>query len=249
MKLFKKISIALGILIAAILLSSGWYGYKFKSETSKMNPVETKELVEGIYAIKDGTFANMYLVKSGNEYVAVDAGNKLQNVKQEMAKLGIGPENVTAILLTHTDTDHTGAIKLFKNAKVYISSSEEQMINGKTARAAVIMKNKLDRAYEMINDNQTVDISGLKVKGILTPGHTPGSMSYIINGKYLFTGDTLGLKDQKAELFNAFFNMDSAAEEKSIGKLAVLNDIEYIFTAHYGYTDSFPKALECWKGK
>jgi glyoxylase-like metal-dependent hydrolase (beta-lactamase superfamily II) len=191
----------------------------------------------------------MYLIKTNDSYVAIDAAINLKNVKKEMDKLNIAPERVTAVLLTHTDSDHVGAIKLFKNAKVYISSNEEQMINGKTVRAAFIMKNRLDSTYQTIKDNQKIDISGLSVKGILTPGHTPGSMSYIINDKYLFTGDTLSLKDQKVELFNEFFNMDSATEEKSISKLAVLSDIKYIFTGHYGYTDNFQKAFESWKSK
>lgn len=248
MKLIKKLFIAAGIILGVILLASGLYLYKMNSETSKMNACDTKEIIPGIYAVKDSNFVNMYLVKNGSNFVAIDAGINLKIVKQEMDKLKIAPEKVTAVLLTHTDSDHVSAVKLFKNAKVYISSDEEQMINGKTARAAFFMKNKLDSAHEIIKDNQIIDISGLKVKGILTPGHTPGSMSYIINNKYLFTGDTLSLKNQKAELFNKFFNMDSAAEEKSIGKLAALPDIKYIFTAHYGYTDNFQKAFEGWKG-
>ena len=247
MKLIKKISIAVGILAGVILVVSGLYLYKMKAETSKMYPNDTKEIVEDIYAIRD-TFVNMYLVKSGSNYVAIDAGNNFQNVKQETYKLGIDPEKVTVIFLTHTDSDHSAAVKLFKNAKIYISSAEEQMINGKTARTACFIKNKLACTYEMIEDNQTIDISGLKVKGILTPGHTPGSMSYLINDKYLFIGDTLSLKDGKAELFNEFFNMDSATEKKSIKKLSVLHDAKYIFTAHYGYTDNFQKALGSWNG-
>lgn len=249
MKLIKKISIAVGILVTVMVMLSGLYGYKMMSETKKMHPSDTKEIIEGIYAIKDDTFVNMYLIKTNDSYIAIDAAMNLKNVKKEMDKLNIAPERVAAVFLTHTDSDHVGAIKLFKNAKVYISSAEEQMINGKTVRAAFIMKNKLNSAYKMIADNQVIDIAGLKVKGILTPGHTPGSMSYIINGKYLFTGDTLSLKNQKAELFNEFFNMDSPTEEKSIKKLAALPDVKYIFTAHYGYTDNFQKALESWNGR
>lgn len=248
MKIIKKVFVVVCILVGVILILGGLFKYKNYSEMGKMNPNETKEVVAGIYSIND-TFVNMYLVKSGNNYVAIDAASNLQKVKQEMDKLNIAPENVTAILFTHTDYDHVGALKLFNNAKAYISSVEEQMINGKTARTLGIKKNTLDSDYEMIEDNQTIDISGVKVKGILTPGHTPGSMSYIINDEYLFTGDTLSLKDGKAELFNEWFNMDSDAQGKSISMLANLSGIRYIFTAHYGYTDNFQDALSSWKGK
>lgn len=213
MKIIKKILIAVGILVGVILVLYALYVYKCKSELGKFHPNETKEIVQGIYSVKD-IFVNLYFVKTGSNYVAIDAASNLQNVKQEMDKLNITPKKVIAILLTHTDYDHVGALELFKNAKVYISSAEEQMINGKTVRELINNKNRLDSAYEMIVDNQMLDISGLKVKGILTPGHTPGSMSYIINDRYLFTGDTLSIKDGKAELFNRFFNMDSDKEGK-----------------------------------
>jgi len=212
-KIIKKILIAVGILVGVILVLYALYVYKCKSELGKFHPNETKEIVQGIYSVKD-IFVNLYFVKTGSNYVAIDAASNLQNVKQEMDKLNITPKKVIAILLTHTDYDHVGALELFKNAKVYISSAEEQMINGKTVRELINNKNRLDSAYEMIVDNQMLDISGLKVKGILTPGHTPGSMSYIINDRYLFTGDTLSIKDGKAELFNRFFNMDSDKEGK-----------------------------------
>lgn len=248
MKLIKKILIAIGILVGVIVILGGFYLYKNKAEISKFHPNETKEVVAGIYSIKNN-YVNMYLVKNGDSYIAIDAAIEQQNVKQEMDKLKIAPEAVTAVLLTHTDYDHVGAIKLFKNAKVYISTAEQQMINGETVRDMIIKKNKLDSAYEMIEDNQTIDISGLKVKGILTPGHTPGSMSYIINDEYLFSGDTLSLKDGKADIFSELFNMDSDTQAKSITKLANLSGIKDVFTAHYGYTDKVQDAFGSWKEK
>ncbi|MGL5677741.1 MAG: MBL fold metallo-hydrolase [Cellulosilyticaceae bacterium] len=251
MKMVEIILIVLGISVIAILIIGGLYIYKFKSEISKMHAVDTKELVEGIYAIKDDTYMNMYLVKIGSKYVAIDAAKNIENVKMEMDKLKIDPDNVIAVLLTHSDSDHTGSIKLFKNAKVYISTEEEQMVKGTTKRA-IILKNALDSDYEMIEDNQTINISGLKIKGILTPGHTPGSIAYLIRDKYLFTGDALRLKNQKVILFNALFNMDSRTSAKSIEKIKKVVNLEdnmYIFTAHFGYVDNYQQAFDEWKEK
>jgi len=92
-----------------------------------------------------------------------------------------------------------------------------------------------------------IEIEDLVVKGVLTPGHTPGSMSYLIENRYLFTGDTLSLKEGKAELFNGIFNMDSELQGKSIRKLACIAGVEYLFTAHYGYTDDFNGAMGRWR--
>jgi glyoxylase-like metal-dependent hydrolase (beta-lactamase superfamily II) len=68
-------------------------------------------------------------------------------------------------------------------------------------------------------------------------------MCYLVNDKYLFTGDALSLKNDKIDEFNNFFNMDSEMALKSIEKIKNLNNIDYIFTAHYGYSDNFQKAI------
>ena len=244
-KIIFRIGISVSILIVALLVFSGYYFYKFTFEVKKMTPLKTGFLTNGIYSI-DNKFVNLFIVHGKDKYIAIDAGNDSQMVGKELKKISISPESITAVFLTHTDSDHTAAINLFKAAKIYLSKEEERMINGKTHRLG-IFSNKLDAPYNLLDDGQVLDVPGLKIKCILTPGHTPGSMCYIINDKYLFTGDTLSLKNGSVEIFNKFFNMDSTTEKKSISKLKNLTDIKYIFTAHYGYSDDFKKAFENWK--
>lgn len=246
MKLWKKIITGGLVLLGILIISSVVLLFRINIETKKMNPTETMEFIYGIYSIKDN-YVNMYLIKSGDEFLAIDCGVDPHNISEEMDYLQIAPEKVTALFLTHSDTDHTGALQLFRNAKVYISKAEEQMINGNTVRAAFVMKNKKLTSYNTIKDGQEIEISGMKIKGVLTPGHTPGSMSYIINGKYLFSGDSLRLENQKVEGFNDFFNMDSRLGDKSIDKLSKLKGIECIFTAHYGNTGEFNYAFNVEK--
>jgi hydroxyacylglutathione hydrolase len=73
-----------------------------------------------------------------------------------------------------------------------------------------------------------------ELKIFFTPGHTIGSASYLVNDGYLFTGDTLSIKNSKMDVFNEFFNMDTAVERVSIEKIKALSGVKYIFTAHYG---------------
>lgn len=237
----------LAVLLVGAALLVGGYLYKFGKETGQMNAVDTKELTTGIYAVKDSGFVNMYLIQNGDAFIAVDAGKSLKNIKKQMGILGIPTEKVTAVLLTHTDSDHIGGIGLFTNARVYISSAEEQMINGKTPRMAGIMKNSLQGPYTLLKDGDVVGLDSLTVKSIHTPGHTPGSMSYIIDNRFLFTGDTLSIKGKDVKLFNTFFNMNSDIQGESIRKLAAINGIEYMFTAHYGYTDDFDGVMAPWR--
>lgn len=69
-------------------------------------------------------------------------------------------------------------------------------------------------------------------------------MSYLVDEKYLFTGDTLSLINNKVEPFVESFNMDTSTEKKSILILSGLKGIQYLFTAHFGYADDFNKAFE-----
>ena len=241
-KSIKRTLWGIGIVIVLVVAFFGWYGYKASSETKMMSPAETGLLADSVYAIKE-SFVNLYLVKSGSSYIAVDAGNSIDAVKEGLAKLNIPSESVAAILLTHTDGDHIGSLQLFPNASIYISKQEEQMINGKTSRFAFFKNNIFGRSYNTIDDNQTIEINGLKICGILVPGHTPGSMCYLINDKYLFTGDALSLNDGKIGRFNQFFNMDSEAAAKSMEKLVNLPLAEYIFTAHYGFANDYKQAV------
>jgi glyoxylase-like metal-dependent hydrolase (beta-lactamase superfamily II) len=165
-------------------------------------------------------------------------------IKEELNKLNINTAKVVAVFLTHTDGDHVAALSLFKNATVYMSKDEEQMINGKTAKMMDFHNKILVTKYTLLDDQQTITIGNLKIKGIATPGHTPGSMSYLVNDKYLFVGDAFGIKNGKVDKPNEFFSKDMKAAIKSFDKIKNLPDAEYIFTAHTGYSDNYKNAVK-----
>ncbi|MCL2574542.1 MAG: MBL fold metallo-hydrolase [Defluviitaleaceae bacterium] len=200
-------------------------------------------MVNGIYAIKTKN-ANFFIVKNDDEYIAIDAGYDEKIVKAELGKMNIDPEKVTTVLLTHTDFDHIGALRVFKNADIYISKQEVQMIDGTTVRILGFAKNRLTHNYTTVEDGEELRFGKIKIKGILTPGHTNGSMSYVLDDKYLFVGDTLRLENGRAKVFNSLFNMDDDVQKESIMKLSKIQDIEYIFTAHYGFTNNYEEVFK-----
>ena len=228
--------------IISVVIVAGIFSFKMKSEPDKMSVAETKEVVHNVYAIND-SFVNMFLVKDNDNYVAIDAGNDIKVIASELKKLKIDPEKVIAVMLTHSDGDHVGALKLFKNAKIYLSKQEEQMINGKTAR--MLNKfNKIDsKSYTLMNDQQTIQIGKIRIKGILTPGHTPGSMSYLVNDTWLFVGDAFGLKDGKVDKPNKVYTIDMKTAIQSFDKISNLPHVEFIFTAHTGFTNNYKNAI------
>ena len=244
-KPIKRTLWGIGALIALVLVFIAWYGIKVISAKKEMNPANTGQVADSIFAIKD-SFVNLYLIKSGDSYIAIDAGNSIDGIKDGLATLKICPDNVIAILLTHTDGDHVNAISLFPRAKIYMSEQEEQMINGKKSRFLFFKNSKWEIPYDVLKDNQAIDLQNLKIKGILVPGHTPGSMCYLVNDKFLFTGDALGLKNGKITRFSQFFNMDSEAAAKSMEKLINLPNAQFIFTAHHGFSSDYKNAVSSW---
>lgn len=241
----KPVKIVLWSLVSIVILIILFFAYymiKAKSETAIMTPLDTGQVVDNIYVIKDD-FVNVYIIREGKKIIVIDCGNDLETIKNGFKQLKIKPNDVVAVLLTHSDGDHVKALKLFKNAEIFLSRKEEQMINGQTSRFLFFGNSIDNNKYNLVENKQIFTIAATRIEGILTPGHTPGSMCYLINDKYLFTGDALSLKNGRIGEFNDFFNMDLEKALESIEKIKDLKNVEYIFTAHYGFSDNFKHAI------
>lgn len=244
-KIVLRVLVGLGILIVLGIIFIVVYGIKANSEIKKMTPVETKNIVENVFSIRE-TYVNSYLIKDDSSYIVIDAGNDKDVVAGGLKKLNIDPDKVVAVFLTHTDSDHVASLSLFKNAKIYFSVQEEKLLTGEESRF-LFFGNKIDATdYSLLDDQQVITIGNTTVKGILTQGHTYGSMCYLVNDIYLFVGDALSLNEGKIGEFNSFFNTDSRTAKKSIDHILGLPEAQYIFTAHYGYTDDYQSAIADW---
>ena len=239
-KFFKKLLWVLAGTVALIIVFMITYLVIAKSAMKKMMPVETRQVTEDVYSIKT-KYVNMYLVRDGGHFIAIDAGTKKGAVKDELKKLDIDPDRVRAVLLTHSDNDHAGGISLFDKAVIYLPEDEEQVINGETGRF-LWFGNKIDTEnYKLLKD-KSFRIGDLKIRLIPTPGHTAGSTCYIVNDKYLFTGDAVALDNGTIARFPKIINKNARKAKRSMNNLTGLDGVQYIFTAHYGYTDNYKAA-------
>ena len=232
----KPIKVALrivAVLIILIVLGAGIYLLNFLKATKSMNPGETGQINDTVWCIKD-RFVNAYIFRGDKGYILVDAGISKKNFKAEMGKVGVTPEQITALLLTHTDGDHIGATGLMTNAKIYMHRDEEQMINGTTGKTKFSKARWKYGPYILLSDNEALISDGLAIKILHTPGHTPGSSCYIIGNDYLVTGDNLAIVNGEYVHFVEKFNMNTEQQIESIKLLPATGNFKYILTAHYG---------------
>ena len=235
-KTFKRTLLILAILIGVAAIIFGIMFLKFKSALETLKPIETGMIFDDIFVVGDD-YANIFFIKDSAQYIVIDCGNNAAMVADEMKKLGISPDDVAAVLLTHTDADHTGALSLFDKAKRYMSKEEVQMING-TKSKFLWFGNSIPRTdYILLEDREIIWIGNVKVEGVLVPGHTTGMMAYLINDKYLFTGDILSLKEGKMAPIPKIFNMDTKQAIQSMEIVRHIPDAEYIITSHWGFID------------
>ena len=142
-----------------------------------------------------------YLIDTGDEVILVDTGipagtpeevpdeksmgytgKDICSYMEAFAALGYKPEQVTKILLTHKHSDHSGELKSFPNAKIYVneeelSAAELQGIDN------IVPVRFTDGAYYNFPESQKIcdGIHYIKAKG-----HTNGNSIVIVEKDDLF---------------------------------------------------------------
>ena len=190
----------------------------------------------------------MFVYRDGEHAIAIDAGYGGKALQQQLMRIPVEPASVTHLFLTHADVDHAGGVDLFPNAQVYLSREEERMIDGSTPRMLGFYHSpRLERPYTSLADGDHVAVGAIEVRAIATPGHTPGAMSYLVNNGVLFTGDALALRNGRVRPFYRLFNMDTATQKTSIRKLAQLQNVSLLCTAHTGCITDYALAMVDWR--
>ena len=215
-------------------------------------PLNTGHIDEYVSCIRE-YIANIFFYTKNGVTIMIDAGYNYERLKEKMRWLDIDPASIHHILLTHQDTDHVGAVEtdsdqLFSHAKLYLSEIENRYLTGEVRRKVMFGMYKLpmvktDNERVLLKDSEILDFNGIRVECLLVPGHTWGHMVYLIDNKYLFTGDTLWFG---ADGGYSFINALAEDNELSKRSLAALKEKlqnrgvkPLVITGHTGWSDDF----------
>lgn len=180
--------------------------------------VKKDDNVTIIQVEKVGKGCLSHIIGSDGEAVVIDPTHPASKYVEFANKHDL---KITKVLDTHQHADHVSATRELASqtgATLYYSAREEYKIQA-----------------EKLDDGNELKIGSKKINVIHTPGHTAGSMTYIFDNKYVFSGDILfvegigrpDLRDQAEqfaqELYDTLHN-----------KLLALPTDSKIFPTHHG---------------
>lgn len=213
-------------------------------------PLNTGVIDERVKCVREFV-ANIFFYTKNGATIMIDAGYNYERLSEKMAWLGLKPEEIRHILITHQDTDHVGAVErdsggLFRHTALYIGEIENQYLTKEVRRKVYggwykLPYVEIENEKVLLKDGQVFEIAGIKIECILVPGHTWGHMVYLIDDTYLFTGDTIWFGPRGGCSFLDSLAEDNALSVKSLAALERLlrgrglNPI--VITGHTGWSD------------
>lgn len=139
---------------------------------------------------------NCYLYWDSNSQkgIIIDPGAEAGHIIDNIRQANFIPQ---AILLTHGHGDHIAAIPQLKekyDLPVYIGENDKELLLNPDKNLSALLGEPLiiTPPDYLLEDEQLLDIRGLLLKVLSTPGHTPGGVCFLDEKEgLLFTGDTL----------------------------------------------------------
>jgi len=161
---------------------------------------------------------SLYLVEGSNKAVLIDTGTKIADLDKIVASI---TEKPVMLVATHVHPDHTGsAIDYFP--ELYINQADTVNIPG--------MMPNYKGEVKYLKDGEIIDLGGRQLEVVFTPGHTPGSTTFIDkDAGYGFSGDAFG--SGNLFLTTDFSTLIATCEKMS--KIMEKYGIKILYPGHY----------------
>jgi glyoxylase-like metal-dependent hydrolase (beta-lactamase superfamily II) len=153
-------------------------------ERKEFPPVE--RVTGGVWSVPVPIIGNplryvlSYLIEHDAGFVMVDPGwnhpDSWQALTSGMSACEIPMSAVTAILITHVHPDHHGQSgKVAEQSGAWVESHLAELVQ---SRQHVGQMSPMVRAERLIEHGDLIDVPGLRLRAVWTPGHTPGHLCF-----------------------------------------------------------------------
>ena len=154
------------------------------------NEIMVRGIVVGVFQENCWVVGN----RRTGEAICIDPGDQPDEILALARDMGV---TIKLIANSHAHIDHVLGVHGVHNAtgaKFLLHHQDLDLLqNGfkmSAARFGLDPSQAPPAPDQFVEDGDTVEVAGLQLKAITTPGHTPGSVSYYVDG-LLFSGDTL----------------------------------------------------------
>lgn len=170
-------------------------------------------------------WSTVALIRDENRVILVDVGSfgMRRMLIPALASFGIGLDDVTDVILTHSHYDHSVNWTLFPKSRVWIGSQEiDWAVTVPPGPSPVpelyVRELKRSPQLNVVHEGDEI-LPGITAYAV--PGHTPGHLVYLLSGAehdYLFVGDAA---KNRAEILSRQGDMtlDAAITTRSIEKI------------------------------
>lgn len=180
---------------------------------------------------------NCYLVKTGEKSgVVIDPAADAARILKKAEENGF---SIQKILLTHGHFDHTGAVNAIREktgARVYLHAADEPLLKDADKALAYFCPElpfEEKEADVLLSDGDEIEQDGLIFRVLHTPGHTAGSVCFLLDlpggEKVMFAGDTI-FKDSIGR--SDGYSGDYIVQRETLERLKALPDDYLILSGH-----------------
>jgi len=244
--------VLLTTLIVTMCISSSLFAQKKSYRVAHINEASDRTMNAGLFTSADPEAVKKYMPNgsapasmssfvlfAGEDTILFDTGNNSEIWSQNLTGLGVKPENVKLILLTHMHGDHIGGLlqgdaRRFPNAKILCSKPEYdfELLRERQPQGAQFSRIKAAYGQDFATfnfDDEVFANASVKVKALDAVGHTAGHTVFLTESpdvqeaKLLIIGDLLHAAALQFPVPEACASYDADKDKAVVSRKRVLD--------------------------